>query len=301
MSTLYKQIFSCFWKSILCGAAYLFSIVIAGAILTMIGGQFPEIQGNMRTLMFFTFVSGSILALLLGPILERTGLSLAKRYFAVVALLFLNSAAQIIEALFFAPTVMSMEVVPTFLCQQTITVMATGLLITVLFKNKESTMEKTMDRKWPWYGWLLRLFLSAGSYAVFYYIFGYISFTFFTGEYYRANINGLAVPQTSVLLTILPIRAILLVISILPLLLNMRVSMRSNMIFMGMALFVISGLIPMLQQIGSLPSAVVIASTVEMLFQNFLCGAVTVIIFTKELPHAEHQIANKQKKEAKGI
>ena len=277
-----KAVYEYFWKSTLCGMIYVLSIIIAGGILIKLGGSFPDFVGDMNQMMFWVFVSGMLLSLVIGFILKNTGLSFIKRYLAVVALLLLNSIAQVIEARFYSPGLITREVAPTLLGQNTITALLVSLAIAALFKNNKLYNDNLFKTRRIWYEWVLRFFVSAASYGIFYYIFGMISFALFTGEYYRAGLNGLAVPETSVILTILPIRAVLLVASIVPLTLSMVTNLKNKIMAVGMALFIIGGLNPMLQQIGNLPAVLIAASTVEMFFQNFFCGLVTAIAFTKD-------------------
>lgn len=91
----------------------------------------------------------------------------------------------------------------------------------------------------------------------------------FTGEYYRAQVGGLSLPSTVVILKVEAIRAVILVLSIMPVVLFLNVSMRKRMVIIGSALFVIGGLLPMLLQLKTLPTLLVVTSMFEMFFQFF--------------------------------
>jgi hypothetical protein len=62
-----------------------------------------------------------------------------------------------------------------------------------------------------------------------------------------------------------------------------------------MALFIIGGLLPMLQQLKTLPTAVAVSSIFEMFFQFFLTGVVVTYVFLYEKPiiqelHSDHPL-----------
>jgi hypothetical protein len=68
------------------------------------------------------------------------------------------------------------------------------------------------------------------------------------------------------------------VFSVLPLVLTIRTTRRRLAIMCGVILFVIGGVIPLLQQVNTLPLFLLVASAWEIFFQNFLTGVVVAIL-----------------------
>lgn len=201
-------------------------------------------------------------------------------------MLVLNSGTQILEAFYFAPGIVNIEVAPAIFGQQVIMwlFISAGIAFLYRFKSEDEIGFKIQSRNWI--DWIVRIIISSGSYVLFYYVFGSINALLFTGEYYLSQVNGLQIPSATVIIFLETIRAIILVLSILPVILNLKLTKKKAMITVGLVLFIIGGLLPMLQQFNSLPTVLIVASTVEMFFQFFLTGVVTtwIVLYDKGLP-----------------
>lgn len=276
-----KVCFEFFWKSLVIGFINVASVILAGVILTIMGLKFPESSSEYSFILFIMFISGFIISIVGGIIVKNLKLRKFEIYIFLFLMFFLNSATQLLEALFFAPGIITWEVAPTIFAQQFIMYMLTSVGITLLFSNKNKIESIKLNRSWK--EWFWRLLLSSASYVLFYFVFGIINAMSFTGEYYKSQISGLSQPNTFEILILEPIRAIIIVLSVLPIILNLNTSKKKRMVMVGMSLFVIGGLIPMLQQIDTLPIVIVITSTFEMFFQFFLTGMVItyIILFEK--------------------
>jgi hypothetical protein len=288
LKKMLKSLSNTIGKSIVCGIVYLVSAVLAGVVLTRIGAKFPDIKIDQNLILWLMSCSGFLIAAIAGPAIQSTNLSRIKAFWLIFTVLFLNAVAQMIEGVYFAPGLISKDVALTLLGDQLIISLLMGLGITLLFRGEGTNPTPESKNYRPWYEWLWRFLLSAGSYVLFYYVFGSISFTLFTGEYYRSHMSGLHIPGPLEILAVEPIRAILLVASVLPLILNLTYSPKKKAIVIGMILFIISGLVPMLQTINIFPVALIIASTVEMFFQNFFTGVVAVWLLSCDAGEANH-------------
>lgn len=184
-------------------------------------------------------------------------------------MLFLNAVTQLLEGLFFAPGLINWEVAPAIFGSQFLMYLFISAGMALLFRYNNETNGVIVSQTRSWSSWLWRILISSGSYVMLYFIFGSINSMLFTGEYYRAQVSGLSLPSTVVILELEAIRAIILVLSILPLVLFLKVSKGKRMVIIGMALFIIGGLLPMLLQLKTLPTVVVVTSIFEMFFQFF--------------------------------
>ncbi|TCL73177.1 hypothetical protein EDC14_100539 [Hydrogenispora ethanolica] len=266
------------WKIGVAATVYTAATLVGGGLLAGLGAPFPEMKGDPNRLLLFVFLSGLLIAAVAGPAVAKTGFSRIRVCFAVCGMLFLNSVAQMLEAIYFAPGMISRNTACTLLAQQLLVAFLTGMAMACLFGGGPRSTRWETKRGRPWYDWLWRFAAGSGSYVVFYYLFGALSFALFTGVYYRGRGNGLHVPGPLEILAVEPVRALLLVASVSPLILRLQYPLRRRAGTVGLLLFTVGGLVPMLLASGSLPPGILIPGTVEMFFQNFLTG-VTATLF----------------------
>lgn len=281
-----KTCFEFLWKGLITGSINLFSLILAGIVLTNLGLKFPEVKASYTYITFIMFLSGFIISVVFGIVARKLSLSRLRVFIMLFVMLVLNSVTQILEAYYFAPGIVTMEVAPAIFGQQVIMSLFICAGIAFLYRfNSEDDIESKIQSR-SWIDWIVRIIISSASYVLFYYVFGSINALLFTGEYYLSQVNGLQIPSATVIIVLETIRAIILVFSILPLILNLKLPKKEVMITIGMVLFIIGGLLPMLQQFNSLPTVLIVASTVEMFFQFFLTGVVTtyIILYDKGLP-----------------
>lgn len=266
------------WKSILIGAVYALSVIFAGMVL-QIGLTMPEATGDMRYIFAAFFASGVLLAAFLGPLVRSLKLTVAKSFSVLLRILYLNAAAVAIEGAFFAPRVISKDILPAVLLQQFIVALLAALAVAWLFRPKKRT-SIVFIYKGGWFQWAWRLLASSAGYAGFYYIFRNIGYKLAAEVYDKANMGGLSVPGALDILKIEPVRGLLMVLSVLPLILFSDWSRTVKAILAGGVLFVVGGVVPLMAQIHVLPKALLIASGIEIFFQNFLTGALTAFLFS---------------------
>lgn len=276
--------FEFLWKGIVIGFLNLFALTVVSGVIMNLGLKFPEVKSDFRYILFTMFLSGFIISIIGGIIVKNLKLPKSGVFTALFLMLFLNVATQMLEALYFAPGVVSWETLPAILVQQSLMYLAISAGITLLFRYNGEAGEVIKRQNRSWSGWLGRILISSGGYVLFYFVFGSINAALITGDYYRAEVSGLHLPSTLEILMLEPVRAALLVLSVIPLVLYLRVSKKKCAAIVGMALFIIGGFLPMLQQFNNLPAAVAVSSMVEMFFQFFLTGVVTTYVFLYEKP-----------------
>jgi hypothetical protein len=114
------------------------------------------------------------------------------------------------------------------------------------------------------------------GYLTFYYVFGALNYTLVTKPYYETHAGGVTVPQPQVVFLVELARAPLIVLSIVPLVLTMRTTKRRLAVTCGTILFMVGGLIPLLQ--APLPVFLRVASAWEIFLQNFPTGVIVALL-----------------------
>lgn len=253
---------------------YLISLLIIGAIFSALGIRFAN-TNQSSDFLFWQLLAGIVIGLVLGPLAERIGATRVRHLVIWTCIIFLNIVSVIIEGTFFAPERMGGNL-PALLVQQFILALATVALVTWLFARQETMLIVLPPRRW--YDWLWRFVVSALSYLVFYFIFGATNYVLVTRPYYETHAGGLETPATNIVLTAETFRAVLIVLSVLPFLLTISKPRRERVLWTGILLFAIGGIVPLLYQVGALPPFLLIASGVEIFFQNFSTGVVAALL-----------------------
>lgn len=264
------------------GFLNLITLVLSSGTLMKLGLKFPEVKGDFSFTLYMTFVCGFIISVIGGVMVKNLELSKAKAFLIIYLVFSLNAFTQLLEALFFAQGIVSWGVAPAIFGQQFIMYLFLSAVIVLFYKydKRICTNDKKPIRKFG--GWLWRILVCSCSYVLFYFIFGSINAALFTKEYYSSQVSGLSLPTTIEILILEPIRAIILVLSVLPVIVYLKISKRKRMAMIGIVLFVIGGLLPMIQQLDNLPTVVVVTSIFEMFFQFFLTGVITTYILLYE-------------------
>jgi hypothetical protein len=116
------------------------------------------------------------------------------------------------------------------------------------------------------------------TYLAAYWLFGAINFALVTRPYYEAQGSPLDVPDPQITLQAELIRAVLIVLSLLPFLLTAQMPVGRLALWGGLLLFIVGGIVPLTWQAGSLPLPLLLASGVEIFFQNFTTGVVAALL-----------------------
>lgn len=96
--------------------------------------------------------------------------------------------------------------------------------------------------------------------------------------YYETHAGGLTVPTLDVVLRAELIRGALIVASVLFFLLTLRTAKKRLILLTALILFSVGGLVPLTMQASALPFILLLASAVEIRFQNFSTGAVAALL-----------------------
>ena len=275
MPTTLDKALGTIWRSLLVGAGYTLALTIGGMIASVVGTSMPKVEDSLSSLLW-SFAGGTIMGLFLGPIASSVSLSRLRHVLVWSSAILFNLVSVIIEGYFFAPFLIG-DSLTGLILQQIPAAFITGWIITVLFTFRGTAVSITPLAR-SFFSWSWRFAMSALSYLVFYFIFGALNFALVTGPYYETHTGGLEVPVLSTILTAELIRSVLIILSILPFLLSVRMGKKRLVLLSGLLLFSIGGLIPLTMQAGTLPFILLATSAVEIFFQNFSVGAVTALL-----------------------
>ena len=268
-----QRIFGITWRSILVAVGYIAGLMLAGIIGGMLGWQ-PSADPNDGKNLALLFISTILLGVFLGPLASRLKLSRGQHFILWASLIIFNLGSVALEGAYFAPDLVNIPI-PVLLAQQSLATLGAAWMITWLFAQAGRSLSwMNALRTRPWVSWLWRLIASSLSYLAFYFVFGGLNYSLVTRPYYESHAGGLTVPAPEVVLTLESIRGVLIVFSVLLFLLSIRGTRRQLIISTGWLLFAIGGIIPLFWQITTLPLFLLFASAIEILFQNFLTGAV---------------------------
>lgn len=268
------------WRSLLVALIYTAATALSGA-LVMQGIEAPRAsQASPAFLLVTTFLSGFLLAAVLGPVAAHLTASRLRAIAIWVSLVFLNGASVILEGYFFAPGLLPGVLVPRVLVLQAFSSLVAATALAFFFPSPTTGQPQRAKRTPP--GWVGRFAASAAAYLLFYYFFGAINYALVTGPYYEAH-GGLAVPPPGTVIAVASVRAVLIIFSLLPLIRSLNASRKGAALLCGFLLFAIGGLLPLLSQTAALPPGLLIASGMEIFFQNFLTGALAALLLTRPL------------------
>jgi hypothetical protein len=271
------------WRVLVVAIGYTLSLVIAGMILGMLSLLPVAANAQMDATAVFQqmFIGGLVIGLLLGLVARQLPASPARHILIWSVLLFANIGSVIIEGYFFVPDLVTNLWVT--LAQQLLPCLVTAALVYWLFAPQPAATSATTIHR-DWYDWLWRYILSAATYLAAYWLFGAINFALVTRPYYEAQGSPLAVPDPQITLQAELIRALLIVLSLLPFLLTSQMPLRQLAVWSGLLLFIVGGIVPLTWQMAALPLPLLLASAVEIFCQNFITGVVTALLLVGKTP-----------------
>jgi hypothetical protein len=267
-----KSIFPTFWKSLLVGATYAATLAITKLLLSE--------TVDARSFLW-SFVGSVAIGLALGSLSASMPATWSRHMLVWGSIIFFNLASLTIEGRIYAPNLIKGSLIVP-LVQQFVVALVTTWIIVKLFAPIIDSVPMTSIQR-SWFSWLWRFVLSVLSYVFFYYFFGAINYLLVTGPYYETHAGGLVVPAQNIIFQAELIRATLMTLSVIPFLLNFPANRRRMMWLAGLILFAVGGVTPLLVQVGSLPSVVLAASSVEIFCQNFFAGVVTARLMSIDI------------------
>ena len=263
------------WRVLAVGIGYTLALILSGVILGMLGLLKADANADAAPVFLWMFLGSLVMGLMLGLAARHLPASAGRHVLIWTLLTFANIGSVIIEGYFFVPELVSNVWVTV--AQQLLPCLVTAVLVYWLFAPRPAATPALALHR-PWYHWLWRYVLSAATYLAAYWVFGSINFALVTRPFYEAQGSPLAVPDPQITLQAELIRAVLIVLSVLPFLLTAQMPIRRLALWSGLLLFVIGGIVPLTWQAGSLALPLLIASAVEIFCQNFTTGVVAALL-----------------------
>jgi len=261
------------WRGLLVAFGYMAGLVLAGIIGSIFGIQ-AATAASRESIFIVFFIASMLLGVFLVHFASPLDLSGGQHFLLWGSLILFNVGSVAIEGAYFAPDLVAIPI-PMLMAQQFLATIGTALVITKMFASSgQSISWRSALQTRTWHSWVWRFLISAMSYLLFYFLFGGLNFQLVTKPYYEAHTGGLTLPAPNVVFVVELIRSLIIVFSVFLYLLSVRGTQPQLMIRTGWLLFAIGGILPLFWQIGTLPYFLLIASGVEIFFQNFLSGAV---------------------------
>lgn len=285
-------------KVLICVIAFLAGIAAAGALLPALGLTLPQPPKGTdpSTLSAYFALSTVFLAVALSGVANGIGggwlvrgLSLGLLTYVCMGLntfieasIFTTSGATGSAGAFAATLVLYLP--PCLLC---------GLAAAVLFRPPESgdglvARARVFTTSFGALGWLRRLVLAVFAFPAIYLAFGSLIAPFVI-DYYRQGAAELVLPPMSTILPVVFLRSLLFLAACLPVLMLWRKSPAKLLLFLGAAMFVFVGAMPLFVAYW-MPARLRIVHTLEIMADSFVYVAVLALLFRRPraVPREEH-------------
>lgn len=272
------------WRSAAFAVGYTLALIIAGGLGALLSSASGASTASPVSLLSLV-VSSFLMVLVLGPLARRIPASRSRHALIWMSLIFGNLGSVAIEGVYFAPDLVPLPLSAVFL-QQLVAAILGAILLSRLFATPGvSPSARTWFARRPAVSWVWRFAAATLSYLLFYFVFGALNYQLVTGPYYATHVGGLAVPAPQVVLMAELARAPLIVLSLVPLLFTYAIPRRRMLALCGFLLFWVGGVVPLVLQSTNLPPALLVASGIEIFFQNFLTGVVVAgLLWTGRAP-----------------
>ena len=250
-------------------AAVLIAAAFTGVMILPIGGRTPD--------PVLTAVSGAVLGAVVALMASRVRGTALRAFEVWFFLLFLNFASVAVEGSLFAPGAAPPALLGPNLIRLGV-VAAVIAAIAAFGRGRPAAVALPRRAQRPWYRWSWRVVAAALIYLAVYFVIGGLNYTFVTRPYYEAHAGSLVVPPLQVVLTYEPIRALLIAVSVAPVVVSLNMRLFHTALAAGVLLFVVGGLVVLLPQ-SSLPLYLRVASLWEVFAQNMITGAACAYLF----------------------
>jgi hypothetical protein len=276
-----KQWLVDFGKLILCGFIFAVGVMVGGMVVTSLRLPAPSMPEGIdpATAGAVLMLEGPLFALALAVIARRlTGRFLTRAFVLSLFAWIPYTVNTQLEAAIFTTMANGFWfsivdfLVPSVLC---------GAAVAFLFPPDErgaGLIEsfKSFFSQRTAAAWFWRLVVVAVAFMPIYYFFGLLVVPF-TAEYYQQNMYGLTMPGLDQILVILFVRSVLFLIACLPVVILWRGSRSSLFFRLGLALFILVGLLYMLAAYW-MPVSVRLPHSLEIFADEFVYAGALVML-----------------------
>lgn len=255
--------------AVVVGYAVTLTVADAAEALLTASGDVGAATGRLPV----RVAGGLLLGVTLSPIAARMPGSRRRHVLVWWVLVYLSTVGVIIEGRAFAPNLVPLATIPWDLASQAVaaTVVASVLAVAYVPQTGRGAPIPELPGSRRLFAGLL-----AGTitYAVLYFVVGALNYAFVTGPYYEQSVEGLINPPLQVVVVVFLVRGALLSISLIPLIRTVP-DPRQRAWMSALSVAVLAGFLPLLTQVGRLPSIILLASSYEIVFQ--VCPAAVVV------------------------
>ena len=267
--TISDRIVGIIWRSILVSSAYTLTTFGLGTVMTKYGIPFPDMTKLGMSRSWF-LVASIIMGFVIGAISQIVHTSKANHIMTWTILLFLNPFSVALESAVIAPQLLPAASIPSLMLVQFIAALITAILITFLFASSSEQVFGTYIHR-PWSAWTMRFSICVGLALLLCSFLGATNYHLITKLYHDNYQIALALPTAEVVFAIQFMKALLIVLSLIPMIVTIGATKRFIAVMSGITLVVLGSLSPFLQ-LSNLSMFLFLASSAKIYLQNFLIG-----------------------------
>ena len=272
------------WKLLLCGLAFYVGIILGGAAATLLGLPVPAIPPGVdpATLSWYLMPVSLILALTLSFISRGLSGGFVTRGLILTALVWIVYALNnYLEASIFTTFEAAS---PFMLVVFLVASICGGAAATLLFAPGAPGASfaanlRAFGDQYTAQGWVWRSLAAMAAFPAIYLFFGSLVAPFVI-DYYRQQSLGLVLPGWAQIIPMQFLRSLLFLLACMPVLIAWQMSRRSLLLRLGWALFVLVGLLNLMQAVW-LPGSLRMVHTLEILADSFVYAWVLVMLFRR--------------------
>lgn len=252
-------------------AAGVSGVVLVGRIAA--GSVLPAFAHAAQTLDLPGEVAGALISgVTLAWLAQRVQGSTWSRTSAIGLVAFISVAAVMIEGSAFAPLLSPpSRLAVTLPLQLLVYASAAGVAVMAVPTPQLAAASSVAGPRRLIAGAVAASAIYVGAYLVT----GSLNYLLVTGPYYKSHAGGLTTPEPSVVIVVALAEGLMLALAAVPLARALPGSTRARALGCGIALWLLGGLVPLLQA-ATLPDVLRVASAVEILFQKVPLGVAVV-------------------------
>jgi hypothetical protein len=267
--SVFERIVGIVWRSIIVGTAYTLTTFCLGALLAKQGIPFPDMDKLGMSKMWF-LGSSVLMGFVIGAISQIVHTSKLNHIMTWTILLFLNPFSVTLESAFLAPELLTVATIPALMIVQFVAALVASLLITFLFSsNSKQSFGSYFHR--PGAVWTMRFSICLGITLLIYSLLSATNYHLISKLYHDNYQISLAMPTAEVIFAIEFMRALLVILSLIPMVITIGATKRFIAVICGITLVVLGILSPFLQ-VSNLSMFLLLASSGKIFLQNFLIG-----------------------------
>ena len=272
------------WKLPLCGLAFYVGIILGGAAATLLGLPVPAIPPGVdqATLSGLLVPVSLILALTLSFVSRGLSGGFVTRGLILAALVWIVYALNnYLEASIFSTyEAASPFMLVVFLAASIVGAAAAALLFAPAAPGTGFAADlRAFGEHYAIWGWVWRSLAALVAFPAIYVFFGSLVAPLVI-DYYREQSLGLVLPSWAQIIPMQFLRSLLFLLACLPVLIAWQRSRRSLLLSLGGALFVLVGLLNLMQAVW-LPATLRMTHSLEILADSFVYAWVLVMLFRR--------------------